>query len=199
MSKTLLLVTASPMGEASTSTKLAESYLKRWQDTHPDGHVIRRDVGTAPPPHLDQTILGAFFTPEDERSEEQKQATALSDELIAELTSADEIVFAVPMHNFTISSGLKTWVDHIARAGLTFRYTETGPQGLLADRPVRLIASRGGNYEGSPIDFQVPYLVQIMNFIGITSVTTITAEGTAMGQDGIAQAEATLNELDLAA
>jgi FMN-dependent NADH-azoreductase len=190
--KKLLVIHSSPMGEASKTRELAELFVKTWQQTHPGGQVIRRDVGSNPPPHINAQTIGAYYTAADDRSEEQRAAIALSDELVDELEAADEVVIASPMHNFSITSGLKTWVDHVARVGRTFQYTENGPQGLLKGKKAHVIVARGGSYgAGSPaaaMNHQDSLLRTVLGFIGISDVEFIAAEGVAAGDAGMLSA-----------
>lgn len=178
----LLIVTSSVSGEQSNSCQLARLYEDRWHTTRPGGSVNWRDLHRDITTHLDGPTVAAFFTPPDQLSEDQKQLTRLSDQLIDEFTSADEIVFAVPMYNFSIPSQLKTYFDLIARVGVTFRYTDTGPVGLLDDCPVLVIATRGGIYSQQNNDFQSPFIQQYLNFLGINSVRFVYAEGMNLGE-----------------
>ena len=187
----LLVVTSSPKSGGSVSGNLADRFVA---SIEADANVVRtvRDVGHNPPPHLDETTIGAFFTPEDERTPQQVEAVKLSDKLIAEVEAADIIVIAAPMHNFGVTSALKTWIDHIARAGKTFKYTEAGPVGLLGNRKVYVLGARGGGYsQNSPahaMDQQEPYLKTVLGFMGLNDVTFIHAEGVAMGEEGLLRA-----------
>lgn len=196
---TLLVIQSSPKSSASVTRDLTAGFISQWQSKNPEGQVISRDVGLNPPAHLTEETIGAFYTPEDQRSEAQKQALQLSDELIAELRRADEIVIASPMHNFSITSGLKTWVDQVARVGETFQYTENGPQGLLADRPVYVITASGGDYRPhTPIAFlnhQDTYLKVVLNFIGLQDIRLVQAAGVAGGEAPINEARAAISEL----
>ncbi|RXZ36144.1 FMN-dependent NADH-azoreductase [Oxalobacteraceae bacterium CAVE-383] len=155
--------------------------------------VIERDLAGQPVPHLDEATMGAFFTPADKRSPAQNQALALSDKLIAEVQSADTIVIGAPMYNFSISSGFKAWIDHVARAGVTFKYTETGPVGLLQGKKVFVFTARGGVYSYGPaaaMDFHETYLRAVLGFIGLTDVTFVHTEGLGMGEEAVKQAVA---------
>ncbi|MBT3360197.1 MAG: FMN-dependent NADH-azoreductase [Rhodospirillales bacterium] len=187
----LLVVTSSPKSGGSVTGDLAERFVA---SIEADTGIVqtRRDVGINPPPHLDETTIGAFYTPEDQRTPEQVDAVKLSDELVAEVEAADIIVIGSPMHNFGVSSALKTWIDHIARVGKTFHYTEGGPEGLLGGRKVFVLGARGGDYsDSSPahaMDQQEPYLKTVLGFMGLTDVTFIHAEGVAMGGDGVLNA-----------
>jgi len=191
------------MGDNSVSKRLTQTFTEAWIKANPNGEILKRDVAEMKLPHLDGAMLGAFFTPADNRSDDQKALVATSEELIAELKSVDEVVFGVPMHNFGIPSTLKTYIDHIARAGETFSYTENGPVGHLEGKKAYVLAARGGDYsENSPaaaMDFTIPYVKTVLGFIGIADVTAIQANGLAMGEElaakAVAGAEAEIAEL----
>jgi len=176
--KTILAIYSSVSGDNSVSNQLA----RQWIDQQ-NARVVERDLATDPVPHLDGATVGAFFTPADQRSDDQTDLVALSDTLVEELQSADTLVISAPMYNFNIPSSLKAWFDQVARAGVTFRYTENGPQGLLSGKKAIVVTSRGGMYKDSGFDFQVPFVKQFLGFIGITDVEVIYAEGVAMGED----------------
>ena len=181
--KSMLHIDSSAHAENSVSRQLSAEVVNHWLAKYPDYHVVRRELGIEPIPHLDATLTGAYFTPAEQHNAAQQAAIARSDELVDELKQADVIVIGVPMYNFGIPSTLKAWIDHVARAGQTFRYTENGPQGLLEGKKVIIVTARGGQYTGSPLDHQEPYLKTIMNFMGIEDVTYVRAEGLAMGGD----------------
>jgi len=189
----ILFVTSSPRGGASHSSKVAERVLSDLVARHPDATVVRRDLARDPLPHVDEAYLGAVFTPEAARSDEQKAMVALSDTLIDELFAADIIVIASAMINFTITSTLKTWLDYIARSGRTFAYVDNAPVGLVTGKRVVLVESKGGIYSDGPMkpaDFQLPYLRYMLAFIGLTNVEEITVEGVAFGPEQAASAVA---------
>jgi FMN-dependent NADH-azoreductase len=196
----LLLVKSSIFGANSKSSEVAEEFVRSWQDKHPGAQVVTRDLGADPVPHLALEHLGALMTPAEKRTAEQHENVAAADALIAEAEEADTIVIASPMYNFSISSNLKAWIDHVTRAGRTFRYTqEGGPEGLLKNKKVIVVTGRGGVYsEGgmSAFDFQEPYLRTILGFIGLTNVTFIHVEGLKINKDaaakGIASARAAI-------
>jgi FMN-dependent NADH-azoreductase len=179
---TLLKIDSSPMGERSVSRKLTAEFAKIWVETHPDGAVISRDLATLNIPVVNGDWVAAAYTPEDARTAEQKKALAISDLLIAELQKADEYVIGVPMHNFSIPSTLKLWIDQVVRIGKTTAYSATGLEGLLKGKKVTLLIASGGVYEqGSgreAFNFVTPYLRTVFGFLGITDVHFIAAGGT---------------------
>jgi FMN-dependent NADH-azoreductase len=189
---TLLHLDSSPL-EGSISRELTREFVKTWKNAHPDGTVIYRDLAANPPKPVDTAWIYASFTPEANRTPEQKAALAPSDELIAELERADEYVFGVAMHNFSIPSVLKLWVDQIVRSGRTFVYAESGPQGLLHGKKAAMLAASGGVYQaGTPagaMNFVDPYLKMILGFIGVTEATFVTAGGAAQVMTGAVDRE----------
>ncbi|MBA4741572.1 MAG: NAD(P)H-dependent oxidoreductase [Azoarcus sp.] len=184
----ILQVNASARSTGANSTRLAERIVERLRERHPDATVSVRDLAAHPHPVLDEPALQALFTPEGERTPEQVERVALDDALIAQVQAADVIVLGVPMYNFTISSQLKNWVDAIARARVTFRYTENGPEGLLTGKTVYVALARGGKYRDTDADTQVPYLKMVLGFLGMTDVRFVYAEGLAMGEEAVEQA-----------
>jgi FMN-dependent NADH-azoreductase len=195
MSK-LLLVTSSLFGDQSKSAQLAREFVEAWRGTNPGTTVVERPLTPESIPHLSLGALGALMTPAEQRSAEQHTTVAFADRLIEELEAADTIVLAVPMYNFSIPSTLKAWIDHVARAGRTFRYSAQGPEGLLKDKKVFVVTGRGGIYTGdSPakvLDFQEPYLRGVLGFLGLTDVSFIHVEGLrlspAAAEQGVARA-----------
>lgn len=183
----------------ANSTRLADDITARLQARHPDAAVMLRDFASAPHPQLDEFALTALFTPPAQRTPAQAARVALDDELIAEVKSADMIVLGVPMYNLNVPVQLKAWIDAIARAGETFRYTANGPQGLLTGKKVYAGLARGGKYRGTAADQQVPYLKVVFAFLGISDIEFIYAEGLAMGEEaarsGFSAAEARMDEL----
>ncbi|WP_298436411.1 NAD(P)H-dependent oxidoreductase [uncultured Jannaschia sp.] len=144
---------------------------------------IRRDLGADAVPQIDGTWVGSNFTPADERSEDQKATLALSDELVAEIVAADTLLIALPIYNFTVPGSLKAWIDLVCRAGVTFKYTESGPVGLLEGKRAIVAVASGGTPVGSEIDFATPYMRHVLGFIGITDVTFVTADRLNMKED----------------
>ena len=180
---TLLQIKTSLFAEHSQSNQLAQTFVERWKKTRPDAVIVSHDLGATPVPHLDQATFQAFLTPPETRNTEQNALAARSDALIAELKAADVLVIGLPMYNLGIPSPLKAYFDHIARAGITFRYTENGPQGLLQGKKAYVFATRGGRYSGTPFDTQTDYIRHFLAFIGITDVDFVYAEGLNMGDE----------------
>lgn len=192
----ILQINASARREGANSTQVANRVVERLQAANPAATLTLRDLAVTPHPVLDEAALGALFTPAEQRTPEQAARVALDDALIAEIQAHDTLVLGVPMYNFGVPVQLKAWIDAIARAGTTFRYTATGPEGLLKGKTVYVALARGGLYRDTPNDSQVPYLKAVLGFLGMTDVRFIYAEGLAMGPEavakGFAQAEADL-------
>lgn len=174
---TLLQINTGLFGADSQSTRLADQFATRYLEARPELRRVVRDFSVNPVPHLDSARAKALFTPEAERSPEQRSVVAESDALIDELRSAQVVVIGLPMYNFQVPSTLKSYFDHIARAGVSFQYTPNGPKGLLANRKVYVLAARGGQYSGTPKDTQTPYVEQFLSFIGLSDIEWIYAEG----------------------
>ena len=181
--KNVLVITASIFGQDGQSSQLVDRTLQQLRDSHGDIKVQHRDLAAEPVPHLDAERFGAFVTGAEARDHQQQAVVDYSDSLIEEVTQADIIVLGVPMYNFGVPSVLKAYFDHIARAGVSFRYTENGPVGLLEDRPVYILAARGGIYAGTPNDSQTPFLSSFLGFLGLKDVHFVYAEGLNMGDD----------------
>jgi len=187
----LLFVTSSLMNENSKSRQVAAEYVEAWRAAHPGATVTERRLTPATTPHLEMSTLAALGVAADQRTPEQAKAVAYADQIIEQAEAADVIVLAVPMYNFAIPSTLKAWFDHLARAGRTFRYTADGPVGLLKNKKVVAVISRGGYYgDDTPAkaaNFQDPYLRTILGFVGITDVTFVAVEGQAIGPEAAAK------------
>jgi FMN-dependent NADH-azoreductase len=175
-------------GQGSQSTRLASELVEQLRAANPGATLTLRDLTANPHPALDESALGALFTPAEARSAEQHARVAQDQALIDEVKAADVIVIGVPMVNFGITSQLKNWIDAIAKAGITFKYTATGPVGLIEGKKVYAVLTRGGVYRDQPHDTQVPYLRQTLGFLGITDIEFIYAEGLALGPDSEAKA-----------
>lgn len=181
--KTLLQINASMFNENGQSTQLANQFVAGWKAAHPGAQVIVRDVDADPVPHLNLQRFGALLAKPEDRTAEQQEVVAFSDKLIDELRNADVIVLGLPMYNFGVPSTLKAYFDHIARAGVTFKYTENGAVGLLNGKKVYVFAARGGLYAGTPADTQAAYVRNFLSFIGLSDIEFVFAEGIAMGEE----------------
>ena len=179
----ILQIHSSARREASQSSRLANRIVERLRDAAPEASVTLRDLGRDPHPVLDEAALAALFTPQAQRTPEQAARVALDDALIEQVRAADVVVLGVPMYNFGVPAQLKNWIDAISRAGVTFRYTEQGPEGLLKGKKVYVALARGGVYRNTPADTQVPYLKTVLGFLGMTDVQFVYAEGLAMGEE----------------
>jgi len=180
---TLLQINASLFSNQGQSSQLADRFVAAWRAANPEATIVTRDLADAPVPHLDAARFLSFLASAETRSPEQQAVVDFSDALIAELRAADTIVIGLPMYNLGIPSTLKAYFDHIARAGVTFRYTESGPQGLLKGKKAYVFATRGGRYAGTPADLQTGYVRLFLGFIGIDDVEFVYAEGLNMGEE----------------
>ena len=180
---TLLHIDSSPMGDASISRHLNGEFVQHWQRTHPTGQIISRDLTTSALPLITAEWIGASFTPEDAQTPAQQEVLALSGTLIAELEAADEYVFGVPMHNFTVASAFRLWIDQITRAGKTFAFVDGAPIGLLKGKKATFLIAAGGVYGPgtamASFNFVEPYLRTIFGFLGVTDTHFYTAGGVA--------------------
>lgn len=192
----ILQINSSIQSDAGNSSRLASELSSALSG---GAAVATRDLARHPVPHLDAARFGAFLTPEAERSAEQQAVVAYSDALIEELREADVLVLGLPMYNFGVPSQLKAWFDHVARAGVTFRYTATGPEGLLKGKKAWVVAARGGRYEGTAKDSQSAHVRDFLGFLGITDVEFVYAEGLAIDaatrEASIAQARNRIAEI----
>ena len=184
---TILQLNSSLRGPDGQSSRLAAEFAVALAAAR-GAELIVRDLARDPVPHLTAERFTAFTTPTAERTLEQQRHVAASDALIDELRRADALVIGLPMYNFGVPSSLKAYFDHVARAGVTFKYTAQGPVGLLAGRKVYVLATRGGRYAGTPLDSQTDYVRQFLGFLGITDVEFVYAEGLALGEEAKAAA-----------
>ena len=175
-------------GTGSFSTRLVNDVVQGLLDANPGASVTVRDLTQTPHPMLDEATLRALHTPAEYRTAEQAARVAMDDALIAELLAADAIVVAAPMNNFGVPSQLKAWIDAIARAGVTFSYTEKGPVGLVKGKTVYIVTTRGGFHRDKPTDNVVPYLQVTLGFLGMTDVHFLYAEGLALGAEAAGRA-----------
>ena len=179
----ILYISSSLSGDQGQSSQMAQEFITARRTDNEQSSIHHHDLHEHPLPHLDAQRFAALTSPPEERTPEQAIIAAQSDALIADIRNADEIIIAMPLYNLGVPSTFKAWIDHVVRAGETFRYTENGPQGLLKDRPVHIFAARGGQYVGTAMDTQSPYLRHIFALMGIESLHFIYAEGLNMGPD----------------
>ncbi|MGD9258414.1 MAG: NAD(P)H-dependent oxidoreductase [Gammaproteobacteria bacterium] len=191
---TLLAINTSPMTRTAVTRRLVESFTSLWTTRFRGGRVLRRDLGLAPPPHPEEEVLLAFSKPEYALTDADRDALRVSDELVNEVEAADHIVIGSPMYNFTVTSGLKAWIDLIGRPGRTFEYTEAGPRGLLSGKQVFVLTARGGFYadgaQDGDMDFQETFLRGYFRFLGIDQVHFVHAEGQGIDPDTARRNEA---------
>ncbi|MFT6541519.1 MAG: FMN-dependent NADH-azoreductase [Maricaulis maris] len=179
----ILRVDASMRREGSVTRQLADALTGRLTASQPNATLTRRDLADNAPAFIDESWIGANFTPADARNDDQRATLARSDALVAELQAADTLVIATPIYNFAVPAALKAWIDLIARAGVTFKYTENGPVGLLTGKRAIIVLASGGTQSGSEIDFATPYLKHVLGFIGIHDVDIIAADQLGAGAD----------------
>ena len=192
----LLKIDVSPRGNQSVSRQLGNQFLADWQKKHAGGQVTTRDLATNTLPYVDLQWIAGAYTPPDQHTDAHKEALKISDELIAELKSADHLLITTPMYNFAIPAVLKAWIDHIVRAGNTFSVSPTGSyKGLVEGKKATIIIASGGDYSaGGPAeayDQESTYLRSILGFIGITDVTVVKGGGTS----GISSGKTTLDAI----
>ena len=176
MTKTVLHIDASARTEGSATRELTAKIVERLGANT----VLRRDLAAEALPQIDETWIGANFTPADDRDAAQADRLTQSDVLINELKAADAVVIGVPLYNFSVPAALKAWIDLVARAGVTFRYTEYGPKGLLEGKRAILAVASGGVPIGSEVDFATNYMKHVLGFIGITEVEIVAADRMAV-------------------
>jgi len=187
----VLHINSSVRTEGSLSRQLSSEFVAKWIAANPADTVVERDLAANPVPHLTEQMMGAFFTPAEQRNAEQAFVVKTSDTLVDELLASDVIVIGAPMYNFSVPSTLKAWIDHVARAGRTFQYGANGPEGLVKGKKVYVFTASGGAYSEGPAaayDHLVTFLRTFLGFIGLTDVTFIRAEGVAMGEQAVADA-----------
>ncbi|MBX3598539.1 MAG: FMN-dependent NADH-azoreductase [Rhizobiaceae bacterium] len=184
----ILLVTSSPRGDASQSTRVANELAGALQNALPGSELTVRDLVKSPLPHIEPDYATGIYTPAEARTPAQAKVVSVSDTAVDELFAADHIILATGLINFSISSNLKSWIDHISRSGRTFSYGPNGPQGLVKGKKVYVVLASGGIYSEGPasvMDFAVPYLKGVLAFNGMTDVEVIRVEGIGMGEDAI--------------
>lgn len=178
----ILEVSAGARSEGSISRQLTADLVAALESRYSDTEIVRRDVAEGLP-FINEAWVAANFTPEEERTGQHRQTLAESDALVAELVAADVLVIGAPIYNFSVPATFKAWVDMIARARLTFEYTENGPRGLLENKKAYVVVPSGGVPVGSPVDFATPYIRHALSFIGIIDVEFIGAQGADRGND----------------
>jgi FMN-dependent NADH-azoreductase len=186
--RNVLYINSSVRNTGSISRQMSGEFISKLKAANSTLSIIERDLTAHPVPHLTEQMMGAYFTPAEQRSEAQNKTIKVSDNLVDELLAADIVVIAAPMYNFSVSSTLKAWIDHIARAGLTFKYGASGPEGMVKGKKFYVFTSRGGIYSEGPakvMDFHETYLRAVLGFLGITDITFIHSEGLAMGEEAI--------------
>lgn len=180
----ILRIDASSRTDESHSRKYADLFQESWSRTHPDDELVVRDLVHSPLPHISNATIAAFYTPPEQYSAEMKSATALSDDLIAELRNADLLLISTPMYNFSLPSALKAWIDQIVRISHTFSYSpENGFSGLLPGKRAVVVAAYGASFSSEamrPMDFLTPYIKALLGFLGFESVEVIALEGTSI-------------------
>jgi len=187
---TLLHIDSSPLYGRSVTRELTNTFATQWKSSHPGGAVIDRDLTATPIAPINAEWVGAAYTPEESRTPQQKELLSLSDKLLSELEQAEEYVIGVPMHNFSVPSVLKLWIDQIARVGKTFSYANGTPKGLITGKKATFIIATGGIYDAqtrmASFNFVEPYLRSVFGFLGVTDATILTTGGTSAlnhGQD----------------
>jgi FMN-dependent NADH-azoreductase len=191
----ILRIDASGRRDQSSTRALTDNLIDAIEDRYSSIEVVRRDLALGMP-QVDQDWIEANFTPDEERNAAHRQHLSYSDSLVDELKAAEVIVIGVPIYNFGVPAALKAWVDMVARARLTFRYTETGPEGLLNDKKVYLVVASGGVAVDSEMDFATPYMRQALRFLGITDIEVVAAAQQNMrGDESMSDARAQIAEL----
>lgn len=194
----ILRIDASARTDDSLSRRFANQFLESWLQAHPRDEVVVRDLAEQPLPHIAQATIAGFYTPPAQHSDAVRDATALSDELIAELRAADLLLISTPMYNFSLPSGLKAWIDQIVRIGHTFSYSpESGFAGLLEGKRAVIVTATGAVFSNEamrPMDFLTPYLKTLLAFLGFTQVDVISLEGTTLDEAAFASSRATAAE-----
>jgi FMN-dependent NADH-azoreductase len=195
--KQVLLIQCSPVGSASVNRKLTDEFLVKYRKRNEGVRIVLRDLASEPLPHLSGDFVNAMFVPPENRTQNMKEAVSLGLKLANELQASDEIIISAPMYNRTVPSSLKAWIDHVVLPFETFKFGPNGAEGLLQGKTVYVIGASGGVYSHGPqmaVDFYVPYLRNILGFMGITDVRVIRAEGVAWDREkGIQLAEAEID------
>lgn len=195
----LLQINSSIFSDKGSSSQLANRFVAEWVARRPETAVQRRDLAQDPVPHLDGERILALSTAAEDRTAEQARLVELADTLIREVQEAEVLVIGAPMYNFAVPSQLKSWFDSIARAGVSFRYTSEGPEGLLTGKQAFVFTTRGGVHREQPEDTVVPFVRQFLNFLGIEDIEFVYAEGLNMGDEprsaALSEAQARIQSL----
>ncbi|WP_144392549.1 FMN-dependent NADH-azoreductase [Pleionea sediminis] len=179
----ILHIESSIFAENGVSSQLTRRLIDTIKSRKSDAEVRSKHFANEPVPHFDGLFLNALMKEEAKRTDEEKEKANYADQQIADIQWADTLVIGMPMYNFSVPSMLKAWFDFVARAGVTFRYTENGPEGLLKGKKAYIVATRGGQYKDTPTDSQAPFIKTFLNFIGIEDIEFIYAEGLNMGDE----------------
>lgn len=195
----ILHIESSIFAEQGISSQLSRKLIAELREKSPAVSVVQKHFALTPVPHFDGDFLTALTTEPEQRNSDQQAKVDYADQQIEDLQAADVIVIGVPMYNFGVPSMLKSWFDYVARAGVTFRYTNNGPEGLLKNKKAIILATRGGQYQGTEADSQTTFINTFLNFLGITEIDWVYAEGLNMGDEskaaGINKAETRITEL----
>jgi FMN-dependent NADH-azoreductase len=195
----ILRVDASGRQTGSVSRALADRVVERLSTGGPGAEIVRRDLSWTPPGFVDASWIDATFTPPAQRTDSQRQALATSDELVTEVQRADVVVIATPVYNFGVPASLKAWVDMVARAGVTFRYADDGPVGLLQNKRAILVVASGGTALDGDMDFATPWLRHVLGFLGIHDVETVAADQLMLDPGAETRAREAIDRLELPA
>ncbi|NVJ62369.1 MAG: NAD(P)H-dependent oxidoreductase [Gammaproteobacteria bacterium] len=179
----ILHIESSIFAHNGQSSQLSRRLIAQLKSQQPAVEVVEKHFAAAPVPHFDADFLTALNTKQEQRTEKQQQMVDFADQQIEDLESADILLIGLPMYNFGVPSMLKSWFDFVARAGVTFRYTENGPEGLVKNKKAIIVATRGGLYKGTPADSQTTFVSTFLNFIGIEDIEWVYAEGLNMGEE----------------
>ncbi len=190
MTSKILRVDSSPRVTSSVTRKITDQVIDKLLAQNPEAEVVTRDLATSHIPFVNETMLGGYFTPPEQHNDAMKEAIAASQEYVGELLAADTIVIGSPIYNFSVPGVLKSYIDLLVRAGITFKYTDQGPVGLTKNKKAYLIVASGGVPLDSPVDFTTPYLRHVLNFIGITDITVVDGSGTIPEDEKLIKAQA---------
>lgn len=195
MTTTILRIDASPRLNDSVSRKITDQVMEKLLEADASADVVVRDLATSPVPYVTELMIGGYFAPPEQHTVEMKNAIAISNQYVGELLEADTIVISTPIYNFSVPGSLKAYIDLIVRAGVTFQYGPNGPEGLVENKRVILAVASGGVPMDSPVDFTTPYLRQVLNFIGITDITTVNGTGQSSDEEKLERSQAEVAQI----